>query len=166
MILEQKTELKGTTLLSKQHFQVAYVTNDLDRALDVFSEIYKIKDFHVTRGTEIAGVDKFDFALAWAGDTMLEIIEGKENKESLYQRSLPKDEFAISFHHLGYFVQNMQEWGEMLDTIKATDRKIALSGSVPDLHFLYIEAPELGHYLEYVLPGPTWIEFFDSLPRN
>ncbi len=30
----------------------------------------------------------------------------------------------------------------------------------------YVEAPELGHYLEYILPEAAGIEFFESVPNN
>jgi hypothetical protein len=34
------------------------------------------------------------------------------------------------------------------------------------MRYCYVEVPELGHYLEYILPEAAGIEFFESVPSN
>jgi hypothetical protein len=31
---------------------------------------------------------------------------------------------------------------------------------------LYLEAPELGHYLEYICPDAGGVDYFNSVPRS
>lgn len=61
-------------LLRKDQFQVAYVTNDLERACELFSQRYGIGEYDYIRGDMPEG-GRIAVALAWSGVTNYEIIE-------------------------------------------------------------------------------------------
>jgi hypothetical protein len=154
------------SLLSRQHFQTAYVTNDMDQAIGLLADRYGVADFRYIRDVPLPTGGQMDIALAWVGNMNLEIIQGSGNPQSFYERSLPGS-FAIRFHHLGYLVPSQEEWDDVVAAIEAQKLEIIYSGSDPSgLDFIYIEAPGLGHFLEYIRPKAAWIDLFESLPRN
>lgn len=153
------------SLLGRQHFQIAYVTNDLQRATDALGKEYGISEFGYVRDVPLPAGGKIDVALAWAGTVNLEIIQGSGNPDSFYERHLPGPAFATIFHHLGYLIPDQKEWEEICAAVDASGKEVVHSGTVDGLDFLYVHAPELGHYLEFVRPSPAWSDFLQSLPR-
>jgi hypothetical protein len=80
---------------------------------------------------------------------------------------LPPADFAIRFHHLGFIVHDEAGWRALEADIRNGNWQIAhqtLSGNFIDAY--YIDAPELGHYLEYVRPLAAGIEFYARVPAN
>jgi hypothetical protein len=165
MLVDPDFRPSTSSLLGRQHFQIAYVTSDLERATDVLGASYGIGQFGYVRDVPLPAGGKIDVALAWAGTVNLEIIQGSGNPESFYERHLPVEGFATVFHHLGYLVPDETEWAQIRATVDASGKEIVHSGTVDGLDFLYVRAPELGHYLEYVRPSPAWSDFLQSLPR-
>lgn len=167
MNMRPTSGVTGKSLLSREHFQVAYVTNDLARATTVLGERYGIADYYYIRDVQPPFGGRMDIALAWAGNINIEIIQASGNRESFYERRLPQNEFAIAFHHLGYRVAGAEEWRQLLADVERTGHEIVYGGSDPSgLDFIYIEVPELGHYLEWIWPRQAWIDLFNSVPRN
>ena len=154
------------SLFSYRQFQNAYVTNDLDRAVAMLCDIFGIKEFRYTRDFAMSIGGSADVAMAWAGDVVIEILQGKGNPDSLYQRHLRTQQFDIRFHHFGYLVSDQAAWNELTETIARDGRTVPFEGAVPDLlSWIYVEIPELGHYLEYVMPCEAFLASLDDLPR-
>lgn len=156
----------GSGLLLKDHFQVAYVTNNLDRACDTFNKRYGIRNFQSVDGSMPSG-GTIKVAFAWAGSLLYEIIDARGPGTDFYNELLPADEFAMQFHHLGFLIHNRESWQTLEQEFSATGWPIAyksLAGNFMDAY--YIKAPELGHYLEYIYPHQAGINFLATVPVN
>lgn len=154
----------GDGLLRKDQFQVAYVTNDLDRACTTMSERYGLGDYAFIEGKMASGGD-IRVAFAWVGPTMYEIIDARGHGTQFYNERLPKDAFAIQFHHLGFLIHDRETWQALEREFKEGGWSIAFetfNDGFMDAY--YVEAPELGHYLEYIYAYEAGLRFFHSVP--
>lgn len=153
-------------LMLKDQFQVAYVTNDMDYACDTFARQFGIHSFSFIEGPMPTG-GKIKVAFAWAGSTMYEIIAAKGPGTDFYTRMLPNEGPSIRIHHLGFLLHDQDSWRSLQQELSESDRPIVYethTGSFIDAY--YIEAPELGHYLEYIYPYQAGKDFFASIPVN
>ena len=156
----------GQGLLHGEHIQVAYVTNDIERACSVFRERYGVETFGPL-DADLPSGGKIHIELAWVGGTMLEIIEASGPGTEFYTSRLPTDEFAIRHHHLAYLVPDQAAWDELQNTIKTGGWEIVFEGHTDGfMSVCYVDAKELGHYLEYFLLGPAGVAFFESVPAT
>src|ERR1700712_5775155 len=88
-----------------RYSQIAYVTNDLDRALAVWRDEFDIPAFHVftndVPGLESSQPYQLKIALAQVGGIEIELIEPLHGTAPLHAEPLPRDgTFAIRFHHV------------------------------------------------------------------
>ena len=154
----------GNGLFRNDHFQVAYATNNIERACRVLGERYGIKEYRSLEGQLPAG-GHVHIELAWAGGTMYELVQGSGPGTEFYRSVLPMNGFAIRHHHLGYFIHDQAAWDALQNEIERGGLKVVFENKVEGfINACYIEAPELGHYLEYLFPEPAGIAFFDSVP--
>ena len=138
------------TALCAEFFQIAYVTNDIERACEVFASNYSIASFTpLEQDTPGGGLLKM--RLAWAGGVMIELIEARGAGAELYNGVLPAEGFAIRHHHVGYLVADDREWQALQNTLEEKGMPIEFGSNLDGvLRFIYVRSPELGHYLEYV----------------
>lgn len=163
---QRKPPVSGHALLGREHSHSAWVTNDFDRAVEIFSRRYGVTEFRFIEGGMPSG-GFIRVAFAWAGGQVLEIISANGPGTEFYNEMLPEDEFAIRFHHLGFIVHDEAGWQALEADIRTGDWPVAhqtLTGSFIDAY--YIKAPELGHYLEYVRPFAAGIDFYAGVPAN
>jgi extradiol dioxygenase family protein len=157
---------RSDSLLGYEHFQNAYVTNDLDRAVAMLGDTFGVEEFQYTKDFPLPGGGVIDVAMAWAGNVMIEILQGRGNPNSFYERHIPSSDFAVKFHHFGYVVRDQATWDGLLERIAREKRDIPFEGSQPGVvSWIYIDAPELGHYLEYIMPSEPYQNSLDNLPR-
>ncbi len=98
---------------------------------------------------------------------MLEIICASGPGFDFYNDILPVDEFAIRFHHLGFVVHDDAGWRQLEEELAESGWPIVYSTLTHDfIDAYYIEAPELGHYLEYVRPFEAGIAFYAAVPES
>jgi hypothetical protein len=103
----------------------------------------------------------------WAGGMLYELTQADGPGSELYRQALPDDGFAIRFHHLGYFIPTEAAWRAVLAEIETSGVKVFTATSVPGfLQARIVEAPELGHYIEYVFPEAGGVAFFQGAPSN
>ena len=162
----RKPPRAGHGLLGREHSHSAWVTNDLDRALAIFAERYGVRKFGFLEGQMPSG-GYIKVALAWAGGQVLEVICATGAGSEFYNELLPGDEFAIRFHHLGFLVHDKAAWEQLEREIKQGKWTVAyksLNSGFMDAY--YVEAPELGHYLEFIYPQQSGVEFFEAVPAN
>ena len=152
--------------LGFEQFQTAYVTNDIDRACRIFGERYGIAEFRRLEGPLAAG-GYIRIEVAWAGGCLYELVCATGAGSEFYTERLPSDRFAIRHHHLGFLVPAEAAWDRLRGMIAAGGWRVMLETKVPGfMRACYIEAPELEHYLEYILPEPAGLEFFETAPRH
>ena len=156
----------GPGLLLKDQFQIAYVTNDMERARALMASRYGIREFCLLEGPMPSG-GLMKVAFAWVGSTLYELIDATGPATDFYTRCLPSGDFAIRFHHLGFLVHDRDHWLALERELEDGDWPIvyrSLSGSFMDAY--YVDAPELGHYLEYIYPYADGAAFLAAVPHN
>lgn len=165
-ITERKPPMPSHSMLGREHAHSAWVTNDLDRAMEIFKQRYGVAEFRLIESPTPAG-GYIRVAFAWAGGQVLEIINSTGPGSDYYNEVLPDGKFAIRFHHLGFIVHGEEEWKALEADLKAQEWPIAfktLEGNFIDAY--YIKAPELGHYLEYVRPHAAGVAFYAGVPAT
>lgn len=156
----------GDGLFHSEHFQVAYITNDLDRTLALFRERYRVTEFQSIE-SELAGGGWLRVELAWIGGMMIELMQAGGPGSDLYNKRLPADGFAIQMHHLGYLIHDQAQWDALDAEVARSGRTIELKNSIEGLlSWCFVKAPELGHYLEYIFPEAGGVAFLQSIPAS
>lgn len=146
-------------MLTGRHYQNAYVTRNVDKAVASFREhadVRSLMEIEVpvrvwTPKGEGTGVQKLAFV--WVGDLNFELIEPKEGEVlDIYRDALPADD-SLQFHHVCHVVD---DWQALLARVERQPFPVVLKGGTPGvLEFLYLDARQwLGHYIEYVWMVP------------
>ena len=134
--------------------------------MELFRDRYGVGKFTFIEGLMPQG-GTIRVAFAWAGSQIYEIIQASGPDTAFYNDLLPKDEFAVRFHHLGFVIHDATSWQELEAEIASGAWPVAYStvtGEFIDAHYVY--APELGHHLEYVWPHEAGLNFYDAVPVN
>ncbi|CAN7457653.1 VOC family protein [Phenylobacterium sp. LjRoot225] len=156
----------GSGLFRNDHFQIAYATTDLDRALALFGERFGVKEFRSMDGDLAAG-GKIRMRIGWAGGVMYELLWAEGPGSEVFRHGLPAEGFAITPHHLGYYVPTAEAWDAVQEEIAAAGFKVLHSTDVPGfLKAIIVEAPGFGQLLEYILPEAGGLQFFETAPSN
>lgn len=139
-------------MLEGYHFQNAYITRNLDKALEGFRtrvgmegiqsfEAKIIVDTPTGRGE---AVNKL--ALIWIGDLQYELIEPVSGLVDVYRDELPHDD-SLRFHHI---CMRVDDWDSFRLKVDRQKYPVVLEGGSDALRFVYLDARDfLGHYLEY-----------------
>lgn len=142
-------------MLEAKHFQNAYVTRNLEKAIDRFNtvaDVRKVLQFEVTVDVWTPagnGSQTNKIAFVWVEDLQYELIEPVAGDVSLYRDALPKDD-KPQFHHSCMRVDN---WEDFRARVDQQVFPVVLEGGGDELKFIYLDAREfLGHYLEF-----TWM---------
>jgi hypothetical protein len=154
-------------LMRNEHFQMAYATNDIARACDIFSDRFGIKTFRRLEGRLRAG-GNIHIELAWVGTIMYELLIASGPGSEIYQYRLPAgDDFFIRHHHLGYLIHDQAAWDGLDQDAERIGRKVLAKNTTPGfLSSCFVDAPELGHLLEYIFPEQAGVDFLQGVPGN
>ncbi|MET0587461.1 MAG: hypothetical protein ABWZ75_02975 [Novosphingobium sp.] len=151
-------------LLCNEHFQMGYVTNDMAKAEDYFRKHFAVKEFRPTEGESSDG-GKISVRSAWIGNVMYEIICASGPGMEIYSELLQGDGFAIRLHHFGYLIPDDAGWEMLEETVACGGWTVRQRSDTPGyVRAMYVEAPQLGNYLEFVLPAPALLERFRATP--
>lgn len=152
-------------LLCTEHFQIAYATNDIERAQALFKARYGIAHWARLEGALPSG-GHIRVELAWAGGVMVELMTASGEGASIYMDRLPEGEgFALKHHHCGYLLADDDAWDALMDRVVREGHAMPhASHNKGFMKSCFIDAPELGHYLEYICPEPAGLAFFESVP--
>jgi extradiol dioxygenase family protein len=156
-----------TGLLCGEHLQIAYATNDLARAKALFADRYGITRFAQLGGPLPEG-SAIEVEFAWCGGVMYELLTASGAGSQVYMERPPASGFAIVQHHYGYLVRDADEWAALRRTIDQGGWTKRIDQDIPGfMRQVFIEAPELGHLLEFLWPEPAGMAFlFDTVPNN
>jgi hypothetical protein len=142
-------------MLEGMHYQNAYVTRDIKKAMDAFKGRADIRKLIQYEGsTDVItpagrGVQTNKLAFIWVGDLQYELIEPVSGTVDLYRDALPADDSPL-FHHI---CMRVDDWSSFRARVDKQSLPVALEGGNDSLRFLYLDARKfLGHYLEY-----TWM---------
>ena len=138
-------------MLLKGHFQNAYVTRDVDAAIERFRASYDIQNWLVYDG-EIQvktptrqGPAKNKVAVGWVGNLQYEFIQPLSGEVEVYTEAL-RDDAGLRFHHVCMRVDDLDAVRRQVEPLMP----VVLEGDSV-VRFFYADGRALfGHYLEYV----------------
>ena len=141
-----------------RHSQIAYVTNDLDRALAVWRDEFNVPAFHIFTndmpGLQSSHPFQLRIALANVWGTEIELIEPLNGTAPLHAEPLPADgTFAMRFHHVAMRIEGaLADYDAHMASFDAVTHPVVWSGGLADLmRYAYTdERATLGHYVEHV----------------
>ena len=146
--------------------QIAYVANDLDRAMALLRDNCGCGEFHVMRDIPDASMD---IALAYSGNMNYEIIRHHDASGNFYSDWIAGEEgFVIRHHHFCMYPETREE----MDRLKARHielgNPIVMDIEMPGhLDVFYADATTtLGHYLEYVRLEEGGRAMFAAVPGS
>jgi hypothetical protein len=140
-------------MLEGRHYQNAYITRDIDKAVASFQARGAAQDARVFeasvelqtpagRGTAVSKL-----CFIWINDLQFELIQPVSGLVDIYSDALPADN-SLKFHHICMRVEN---WEDFRARVGRQNLPVAIEGGSEQLRFLYLDARKfLGHYLEYV----------------
>jgi hypothetical protein len=151
----------------ERHYQNAYVTADIDRAIEAMKAKYGIGDADILR-TEAttpvwtpsgSGPNTSKLAFIWVGKLQYELIEPISGPSDLYSAAVARDQL-MRFHHVA---MRVMDWDAFRAEVDRKGWPVAISGEGGNgLKFLYLDARDtLGHYLEYVYAPPQMWAYLD-----
>ena len=156
----------GNGLLIAEQFQMAYVTNDIERALALLGARLGIRQFTRLEGPFPEG-GQIRAEFAWVGTLMYEVIQASGPGSAIFMDRFPQtDGFHLMHHHLGFLIHDREQWDRGLAAAERNGFAVPHRNSNPLVDVAFIDVPELGHYLEYLLPTQAGLDFFDSVPRH
>lgn len=149
-------------MLEGQHFQNAYVTRDIDQAVEEFSKRADIRQLIQTEVTVDVwtpsgdGTQTNKLAFIWVDNLQYELIQPVSGDVALYSEALPANKLPV-FHHICMRVDSWQDFRARVDQ---QPFPVVLEGGNDALRFLYLDAREfLGHYLEYTcMSDERWVQ--------
>jgi hypothetical protein len=153
--------------------QIAYVTNDIERAREMFRTAYGVErwlDLAGMSGRQTVSINarngriEIRGMIAYVGAIQFELIQPIVDPERLYTDSLPADgTFCVRLHHLGFNQEGVKQVGVLEQSLRR-DHVIPMATDSDTMPVFYADARDrLGHYLEYFSLPPT----FDALiPKN
>ncbi len=145
------------------HMQNAYVTHDLERAMDMVSSRFGVDRFDRFDPEMVvntpAGEQPLSTRVAsfWAGGLNIELIEPVSGYIEHYVSLLPEDRTdpVPRFHHMSFRRDDeaaMREEIRRLGLPLAFEGPLSIKDPIPSLVFVYLDARKvLGHYVEF-----TW----------
>lgn len=145
----------------KHHFQNAYVTADIDRAVALLQAQLGAPDdavrLQLTQQVWTPagpGESVVKVALLQLGSLQYEIVEPVAGACQLY-RDFVNPARPLSFHHIGMRADDLDA---VCRESEKQGRKLVYSGENTGIRFAYFDARDtLGHYLEYIqAPAAFW----------
>jgi len=147
-------------MLLRGHFQNAYVTHDLDRAMEIVGQRFGIERFDrfdpdmvvkTTSGDQPMCVRVASF---WVGGLNIELIQPVSGYVDHYMAMLPlnRSDPVPRFHHASFRRDDeaaMREEIVKLGFPLAFEGPVTIKSAIPKLIFVYLDArATLGHYVE------------------
>ena len=144
----------------KNHFQNAYVTHDLTRAMALIDDRFGKTDWivfepdMVLEPPEGPKESSVKAALGWKDGLQIELIEPVRGFVDHYLPALPADRSDPTprFHHIAV---RRDDEAAMRAEIAQLGFPVLFESAVPGLVFIYLDAREaLGHAFEYIWAAP------------
>jgi catechol 2,3-dioxygenase-like lactoylglutathione lyase family enzyme len=161
----------SSTVVSGIH-QLAYVTNDIDRALATFAATHGIEQFMELRALEYQTVAdkqaKCNVALAYLGPVQVEVIQPLAGDVQVYRDFLPSDaSFGLRFHHVAHLYESDEALERGLRHYQQQGRRVPVDGAQPGaVRYFYVDLrDELGHYIEAISYQPASLAWLETLPH-
>lgn len=138
-------------MLEGYHYQNAYITRDIEKAIALFEQKANVRDVMRFEGeVELItppGTAVNKLAFIWVDNLQYELIEPVSGQCQIYTDALPNDD-ALLFHHS---CTRVADWDVFRKNVEQQNYPVVLEGGSDALKYVYLDARDfLGHYLEYV----------------
>ena len=152
-------------LLHNDHFQMGYVTNNIERAVEIFRTRFNIREFRASDNV-LPGGTKISIRAVWIGRMMYELACGSgPGMEDFSAHAPPGGDFVLKFHHHGYLIPDEAAWSAMEQVVARGGWHMRKASDTPGfVKACFVDVPELGHLIEFILPRAGMIERFDATP--
>jgi hypothetical protein len=151
--------------------QTAWVTNDIDAAIDMFARDYGAANWYRAQNRSLqTGPGEFaqtHIALAKRSGTELELIQPLGGADTVYAQGLrsARDGFQVRLHHICFMLPTKDALERIRQAAAARGRAIVLSGSseAGNEYFYTDDRHALGHYVEYIYCPQQYYERLEAL---
>jgi hypothetical protein len=151
-------------LLNNEHFQIAYVTNDIDRAAEVFRRRFGVAALRESDAQTPAGA-VIQVRAVWLGGVLYQITCGEGPGMELWDCGAAAEGFVLRHHHFGFLVSDEAAWEALERLIVEGGWTVRQRSDHPGIgRIACVEASELGHFLEFIMPGPDLLARFEATP--
>ncbi len=133
--------------------QLAYVTNDFDRAVAELRHIHHMGPFrelrHLHMPTRESLTAEAHFGLAFKAGLQYEVIQPLAGDTSIYSSLLgDTSEFVLRFHHIGHYLSDEKDYQRHLSILNSRWR-LPINVSAFGGCYAYADArATLGHFIE------------------
>ena len=153
------------------HMQNAYVTHDLDKAMEIVGNTYKIEKFDIFEPEMVVKTTAGEKPLAtrvgstWVGGLNIELIEPVSGYVDHYVTMMPQDrnDAVPRFHHMSLRRDDeaaMRREIAELGLPLAFEGPLSIKKAIPSLVFIYLDGrATLGHYVEFTWKSPEAWKF-------
>ena len=173
-LFDEPREIRALGDLFANIWQVAYVTTDLDRGIELLRERFGIDEcteVPIAGATFLVGDEPAEWepriAMGARGGLIVELIEPVAGEVGFYRRFLPEDgSFGLRLHHLAALVPLGDDvWTSVGGMLAEAGLGFEYTVLIPDrVRAGYVDTTaELGHYLEVCQLQPADIELFSGL---
>jgi hypothetical protein len=152
--------------------QVAYVTTDLEAAIELFRSRHNVVHWARLCPIEIETAKgrtaRLNIGLTYVGAVQIELIQPLDGQDAVYREPLPKHGFAMRHHHLAQLIDTEEAYERQRREIAAQGVRIAVEGESPGTarYFYSDHRDTLGHYIEHIYYTPAGLAGLAQLPRN
>jgi hypothetical protein len=155
-------------------WQLCYVTEDLERGMELMGERLGIENFTevpIGGATFLKGGEPVHWearvAMGARGGPIIELIEPVAGEIDFYRRFLPEDRSeGVGFHHLAVLVPPGEvAWESVQEVLTRSGLGFEYTITIPDrARLAYVDTTAwLGHFLELCQLQPADIDFFSGL---
>lgn len=156
-----------TPVLYRHFFQLGYVVRDLDGAMRTLRDRMGVKRWEVRELPSDAPGRALAFA--YVGGTMLELVDIRPERDTIYRDWIPQDDASLRLHHLGYLIDDEAEWRAAVAQFEASGFAAALVGGIEGrMQWHYADTvAALGHYSELVrFTSDAGRSYWADVPHN
>ena len=154
--------------------QVAFVVKDMAAAQKFFNETMGVPRFYVIDDFGLKVTEKtfrgrpadhnFKLALAYSGDTQIELIEHLSG-DTCYKEFL--DHRGEGLHHLGFFIEDFQQYESALGALVGHGYSVLMSGRFGDARYTYYDTEAaIGSIMEVVYLSPDAKNLMAKIKRG
>jgi hypothetical protein len=153
-------------------FQLGYVTNDIERAMDSLRDTFGITNIVLGRDVRFEderfqgrpSASRLHVALGAVGQHHVEVIQPLEGENPYWD--ILGDDYTLALHHLGVRVADL---GEVLSSVRAGGREPVYNGSAVGkaFEFAYVDyRAEVGHLVEFLQTSPEGGAYMERVTRG
>ncbi len=154
-------------VLYRNHFQLGYVVRNLDGAIETMRKSFGVTHWEVRQLP--ASAPGRALGNAWVGDMLIELVDVRPERETIYHDWIPDSDEGLRLHHFGYLIDSEEEWRETIAGMEAAGIEPVLVGGAPGLmDWYYADTVKLlGHYTELMrFTSEAGKGFWANVPRN